>query len=299
MTEIKIMTYNCRGLGTQEKRRDVVNFLKNLEFDIYLLQDTHLTERTAQFFDTIWRGKCYHSFGTHNSRGTSILFKPKVQHSIIYEERCRDGNFLILACHIFLNTYTIASIYGPNDDCPTFFDELYNNLEELTTNNIIVGGDFNFVTDRLRDSNYIRHNNPGARNAFSKIIEQYDLIDAWREMNPHEDEYTWTRQNPLKYGRLDRIYIQDHLMNNIISVKHHPGYRSDHNIVALGIREQSMKKGPGLWKFNASLLEDKLYNKLVEDITINVVKQYASPIYNDEYLYNTYINNGNDDISHS
>ena len=72
MAELKIMTYNCRGLGTQEKRRDVVNFLKNLDFDIYLLQDTHLTERTAQFFDTIWRGKCYHSYGTYNSRGVSV-----------------------------------------------------------------------------------------------------------------------------------------------------------------------------------------------------------------------------------
>ena len=121
MTKLNIMTYNCRGLGTQQKRRDVVNFLNNLDFDIYILQDTHLTERTAQFFNTIWRGKCYHSFGTHNSRGVSILFKPKVQHCVIREEHCRDGNFLILACTRFLNTYTTVTLYGPNDDRPAFF----------------------------------------------------------------------------------------------------------------------------------------------------------------------------------
>ena len=45
-----------------------------------------------------------------------------------------------------------------------------------------------------------------------------------------------------------------------------------------------MKRGPGLWKFNASLLEDKTYNKLVRECAFNVIKQYAIPIYNDEYL---------------
>ena len=136
-------------------------------------------------------------------------------------------------------------------------------LEEVPTDNVIIAGYFNFVANRLRDSNYTRENNTGAKKAFSKIIKRYDVIDTWRELNPHNPGYTWTRQNPLKYSRLDRIYIQDHLTNYLLSASVHAGYRSDHNIVSLTIKEPQMKRGPGLWKFNASLLEDKTYDELV------------------------------------
>ena len=140
-------------------------------------------------------------------------------------------------------------------------------LEELPTNNLVIAGDFNFVPDLLRDSNYVRQNNPGARNAFSNIIEQYNLIDSWREVNPFSNGYTWTKQNPLKYGRLDRICIQNHLINHIVSASIHAGYRSDHSIVSLSIKEPQMERGPGLWKFNASLLEDKTYDEMVRKVT--------------------------------
>ena len=284
MADLKFMTYNCRGLGSQEKRRDVINFLKNLDFDIYFIQDTHLTRKTAQCFNTVWGGNCYHSFGTNNSRGVSIIFKTRVQHSILHEEYCTEGNFVILECTIFLNTYILAAIYGPNDDRPAFFHTLCNKLEELPTNNLIIAGDFNFVADLQRDSNYVRQNNPAAKFAFSNIIERFSLIDSWREMNPLSSGYTWAKKNPFKYGRLDRIYIQNHLISTIVSANIHAGYRSDHNIVSLNVKEPHMKRGPGLWKFNAALLEDQEYNELIRKLTINIVKQYALPIYNNEYI---------------
>ena len=286
MSELKLMTYNCRGLGGQEKRRDVVNYIKKLDFDINLLQDTHLIPRTIPFFNTLWRGKCYHSCGTVNSRGASILFKPTVQHSIIHEEYCSEGNFIILVCNIFSNTYTIVNIYGPNDDRPTFFEQLYKRLEELPCDNIILGGDFNFVINYLLDSNYCQQNNPRARNAFVMIAEQLNLVDVWKEKNPDIDGFTWGKQNPLKYGRLDRLYVQEHLINHVTTARMHAGYRSDHNIVSLNIKEPQKTRGPGLWKFNESLLDDEAYIVLVRQVIIDVVKQYAIPVYSDEFSSN-------------
>ena len=280
------MTYNCRGLGGQEKRRDVVNYMKNLDFDIYLLQETHLIQRTVPFFNTLWRGKCYHSCGTVNSRGASILFKPNVQHNIIHEELCPEGNFIILVCSIFSNTYTIVNIYGPNDDRPTFFEQLGKRLEDLSSDNIILGGDFNFVINYLLDSNYCQQNNPRARNAFVRIAEQLNLVDVWKEKNPHIDGFTWTKRNPLKYGRLDRLYVQEHLINHVTTARIHAGYRSDHNIVSLNIKEPQKARGPGLWKFNESLLDDEVYIELVKQVIIDVVKQYAIPVYSDEFSSN-------------
>ena len=278
------MTFNCRGIGALEKRRDVVNYLKKLDFDIYLLQDTHIVPMKATAFNTLWHGKCYHAYGTSNSRGVSILFKSTIQHAIIHEERCPEGNFIILVCSIFLNTYTIVNIYGPNEDCPSFFERIGERLEEIGTDNLIVGGDFNFVMNHIDDSNYIQQNNPRARNAFLRVIEENCLVDAWKEKNPEPGGITWTRQNPFKYGRLDRLYIPDHLTSHLTKAQIHPGYRSDHSIVSIYINEPQKKKGPGIWKFNDSLLKDEDYSDIIAKVIFNTIKEYAIPLYSEEFL---------------
>ena len=38
---LKIFSYNCQGLNSREKRRDVFEYLKSKLCHIYCLQDTH------------------------------------------------------------------------------------------------------------------------------------------------------------------------------------------------------------------------------------------------------------------
>ena len=123
-------------------------------------------------------------------------------------------------------------------------------IEQLSAENIIIGGDFNFVADYQRDSNYLHQNNPRASEVFSKIIDTYKLVDCWIAMKPNTNGFTWMRQNPLKYGRLDRLYVEEHLISHVTTVNIHSGYRSDHNMVYLWLREPQKKRGPGIWKFN-------------------------------------------------
>ena len=287
MTGLKFMTFNCRGLASQQKRRDVVNYIKKLEYDVYLIQDTHLTPKTVPLFNAIWPGKCYHSCGTHNSRGTAILFKRNIQHNIIHEEYCKEGNFVMLVCSIFISNFTIVNIYGPNDDRPSFFNNINNSLNDLATENIIIGGDFNFVPDYTRDSNYSRQNNPGAKNIFENVVEEQNLVDTWRELKPGDCGFTWIRNNPLKYGRLDRFYMSEHLTSHLVSTKVIPGYRSDHSIVALEIKLPQKKRGPGIWKFNDSLLGDAEYDKRIKECVVETIRQYIVPVYSDEFINNS------------
>ena len=39
--DITILSLNCRGLGERCKRKDLFNFLKKKDANIYCLQDTH------------------------------------------------------------------------------------------------------------------------------------------------------------------------------------------------------------------------------------------------------------------
>ena len=286
MSELKILSLNCRGLGSPGKRRDVLDYLKTLHYDIYLLQDTHLTDRKVIFFDTIWHGKCYHSVGTHNSRGTSILFNPKTQHKIIHEEHCSIGNYNIVVFEKSLNTYTIVNLYGPNEDRPAFFEQINQRLNDIHSDNIIIGGDFNFVLDHERDSNYHRQNNPRARDTFKQIVEEQGLLDAWTVLNPGKQAFTWSKTNPHKFGRLDMFFISEHLLNQSISCDIETGYRSDHSIITLRVKITEKKKGPGLWKLNESLLKDELYDKIIKELIVSTVTQYAVPIYSKDFVSN-------------
>ena len=45
MSELNVISLNCRGLGDISKRRDVLNYLKSKQYSIVCLQDTHLTEK--------------------------------------------------------------------------------------------------------------------------------------------------------------------------------------------------------------------------------------------------------------
>ena len=48
------MSLNCRGLGGLEKKRDVLNYIKQKNFSIYLLQDTHLTMEDYNQIRSLW-----------------------------------------------------------------------------------------------------------------------------------------------------------------------------------------------------------------------------------------------------
>ena len=48
---LKILSVNCQGLGSMEKRLDLFNYLKQKQCQIYCLQDTHTTKTSENFLD--------------------------------------------------------------------------------------------------------------------------------------------------------------------------------------------------------------------------------------------------------
>ena len=67
----------------------------------------------------------------------------------------------------------------------------------------IMCGDWNFVQDfELDTHNYVRINNPQAKNRANQLKTNLDFIDPWRELNPEEKCFTWRQPNPSKMARL-------------------------------------------------------------------------------------------------
>ena len=287
MTELKLASMNCRGLGDLKKRRDVMQYMRNTQFDVLFLQDTHLTNESIPYFNSLWKGKSYHSCYSNRSRGVSILFRHCVQHEIITVKQSDCGNLLIVACKIGTQTFLMVNIYGPNEDNPDFFHELSNQLDQIQTDQTIIAGDLNFVMDPTVDSyNYAREYNVNAKRVFVEYINGNGFIDAWRRLNPEGENFTWKKSNPVKCGRLDMFFVSPHLINLISNVAIIPGYRTDHSMVTLTVTLAEIKRGPGLWKLNESVLRDSEYIDLINTCIKNTVYDYAIPVYTKEYATN-------------
>ena len=282
MDKIKLLSMNCRGLGDIRKRRDVMHYVRNLKYDVVFLQDTHLTPKAIPFFDTLWKGTCFHSCFSSRSRGTSILFNRSLQYTLITDKSSECGNFHMVSCQINNETYLFVNVYGPNEDKPAFYEELNGHIGQFNVDFIILAGDLNFVMNPDADSlYYVGENNIRAKQAFKNLSYKYNLIDAWRQVHPNDRKYTWRRNTPFKAGRLDMVFVSDDLLNTLSDIDIIPGYRTDHNAVTLSVCRKQ-RRGNGLWKFNTSLLAEDDYITKMKCCIEDTLRQYAVPVYTDE-----------------
>jgi len=128
---VRIASVNCRGLGDVNKRRDVFHYLREKNFSIYLLQDTHFSPSMEQCIKNEWGyDSLFASFNT-NSRGVAILFKNNFEYKLIKVVKDINGNWIFAHVKINDKDFLIVSVYGPNDDNPIF----YVDLEECVKKN--------------------------------------------------------------------------------------------------------------------------------------------------------------------
>ena len=199
MAELKILKYNVQGLGGISKRTDIFDFLKNLNFDIYCLQETHFTDTERHLIRNLWNGECLFGNYTSNARGVEILFGKNHEYKVHKHITDKEGNFIIVDITAQNQRFTFVNIYGPNSDNPSFFQKIFQHTEEKGNAVFIICGDFNLVLDpEIDSSNYKNINNPKARDRPIEYMEINHVTDPFRENNPQLKRYTLRRRSPLK-----------------------------------------------------------------------------------------------------
>ena len=274
MTSIKIGTYNVRGMRDIKKRSQVYKYVREKSFDVIFLQETHSSRKDQNFWTSQWGGKVVCSHGSSNSRGTAIYFRKNLQFRL--KSTYTDDNGRIALAHIELENedLVLMSIYAPNADEPQFFSRISNIIQDYPSNDTkIIAGDFNLVLDDSIDrlgGSKISHLR--ARQELLSTIQRLDLVDIWRVKNPELREYTWERKKPqIIKERLDFILLTAHKQNMCKIADMHMEYLSDHSIPYIAYTTCDIKRGPGFWKFNNKLLNDKTYVDIIRNL-INTEK---------------------------
>ena len=81
------------------------------------------------------------------------------------------------------------------------------------------------------------------------------LGDAWCFKHPREKQFTWFNTDLTIASRLDIFLIPKSSYHLIISYDIFPCTYSDHDFVILNLDfRDRINRGPGVWKFNNSLL---------------------------------------------
>ena len=102
------------------------------------------------------------------------------------------------------------------------------------------------------------------------LQNELDLVDIWRAKNPETKSDTWNQKSPAIFCRLDYWLISNNLCDYVQSTGINPAVKTDHAAIDLCISDiVDEVKGPGMWKLNVSLLDDKDYLK---DLEQNVPK---------------------------
>lgn len=66
---VKFVTWNCRGLGSIKKIKQVMDRIKQLQAQIVFLQETHMVKSKTIRIRRRWQGQVFAACHTSNARG--------------------------------------------------------------------------------------------------------------------------------------------------------------------------------------------------------------------------------------
>ena len=278
---IRINSFNVRGMRSNSKRHSIFHWLKTTYPGITLIQESHSVLSDESLWQKEWGGQIYFSHGEFNARGVAILIPKEYNNRFEYIEGQKDnyGRFLLLKCKIDNNPLIIINIYAPTKDKHSaqinFIENIKPKIDEYSDQNIIIGGDLNTYLDiELDKKGGKREQYTTYNNLIHSLCEEVNLVDIWRIRNPNSK--TFTRRENSKSGliqsRLDYFLISNSISYMITNTEIKPGLLSDHSLVGLVLEmSETSARGRGYWKFNNDLLTDLKYIDLIKS-TINNIK---------------------------
>ena len=138
--DLKICSLNVRGLGDRLKRREMFNWLRKKNYQIYMLQEVHCSENTIAVWSAEWGYKTLFSCCTSARGGNAILFNNNFNFQLQRSYSDPNGRFIICDITTDNKSVTVATLYAPNDDDPSFFLNFFDHLNDFKCDEVIIGG---------------------------------------------------------------------------------------------------------------------------------------------------------------
>ena len=192
-----------------------------------------------------------------------------------------QGNLIKLKVEYDGEEICLYNIYGPNEDNPDFFQDIFDRISNNSITNVMIFCDFNVTLNPDIDNHrYVNVRNNAARHKLKDLMTQYGFFDVFRSFHEDKKQFTWRSTGGPQRARLDMCIASETMRPFITDYQILTAYKSDHSPIMITIDFSSFARGKGYWKFNNSLLNDLAYiGKVKEEICITCAKYVTSPLY--------------------
>ena len=118
---ITVCSLNVNGIQDSLKRKDVFDYLRQLNYSIYFLQETHIKEISENFIRSAWGYNVWVSGCDTNRNGVAILFNNNFDYKVHNVHRDKNGQYIVMDIEMMEKRITLVNLYGPSaGDIPIF-----------------------------------------------------------------------------------------------------------------------------------------------------------------------------------
>jgi len=144
------------------------------------------------------------------------------------------------------------------------------------TSSLIIAGDWNTTLKPLYKQGGLTWKETNYRNSLVHFIKEANLVHIYRKLHPKNKSYT-NESKPLKLkSHIDFFLISGKFQPDITKVETQAPIAPDQRAVFLNMNlNEEFKRGPGLRKFNNTLLQDESYRQLIKDCYPCILQKYA------------------------
>lgn len=200
---LNFVSWNCRGLQKLRKVKQVMNKLKEMDSKIVFLQETHLLEKDTIKIRRRWQGSVYTTSFSSQARGVMILIHKTVPFQVKHVLKDKFGRYLIVQGSLLSENLNLVNVYGPNTDDSKYFVDLSLTLSTFA-GLFIIAGDFNCTLNPSLDrSTGVDQSHNKCRAAILRFINEFSLLDIWRDLKPHAKAYSCYSNVFKTYSRID------------------------------------------------------------------------------------------------
>ena len=259
----KLITINAMGFSSR-KAQLILDYAGRGKFDLCFVQATMVSDSNSiKSLSARWPGVSLWAPALGRKRGVAVFISPDFEGKIASWQKDSEGRIISMLIRYQNIDYNVVNIYSPTNvsERKSFLENVHKYF--FPHSKLIMGGDFNCY-DNERDK---FGGNCTVSKEFSDFKSCFRLTDAWRVKHLHVSQCTWFNSDFSIGSQLDTFLISRDISPGITSCEIRPCVYWDHDFVAFELDcNDGNRHGPGIWKFNNSLLEDDNYCVFIQPI---------------------------------
>lgn len=271
------ISLNARGIRENTKRKSIFLFCKGEKAHFIFLQETHSKTEDEKFWVNQWGDKIMFDHGSNRSAGVAILFCNSPG-KVLTSRFSNNGHWLISVLKIDDQLFFLTNVYGFNNLIQNrqLISDISKVIVDLKliypTAVIIMGGDFNMVSDEWIDRCPSRCNHSSYNPVLTDLCRTHNLLDPWRFKYPNVKQYSWFKPNDVVKSRIDFWLISVSIINLISDCCMSAASLTDHAVIKLSFNPPGVsQQKKGYWKFNSSLLKSQSFIEGIKATISNVM----------------------------